>query len=79
MVISECIFFIQCRFLDKMYSMSSDEAFKEFILSPRTFLLPPFPRIPCKICVLGPPTSGKSTMSKMLSEHYDAMVCCIFN
>ena len=62
------------RYLDKMYSLSSAEALKEFIRNPRPYLLPPLPKTPCKICVLGPPTSGKSTLAKQLAEHYDAMV-----
>jgi adenylate/nucleoside-diphosphate kinase len=57
-----------------MYCLSSAEALKEFSLDPRKFILPPLPQIPCKICVLGPPTSGKSTLAKMLADHYDAMV-----
>ena len=60
--------------LDKMYSISSAEALTLFYKNPRAYILPPNPRIPCKICVVGPPTSGKSTLAKALAEHYNAVV-----
>lgn len=64
-----------CSFLDKMYSMSSPEALVQFTRNPRAYLLPPHPSIPCKVCVVGPPTSGKSTLVRMVAEKYNAMVC----
>ncbi|XP_014663121.1 PREDICTED: adenylate kinase 9-like [Priapulus caudatus] len=63
-------------FLDKMYMLSSKEAVERFTENPRYYLLPPNPRIPCKICVLGPPLSGKSTLCEKLAQHYDAVVIC---
>ena len=60
-----------------MYSMSSAEVLGQFIRSPQTYLLPPNPLIPCKVCVVGPPTSGKSTLSGMIAEKYNAMVSLI--
>ena len=60
-------------FLDKMYCMSSAEALVQFTRNPRSFLLPPNPRIPCKICVVGP-TSGKSTLASLLAEKYNGVV-----
>ena len=66
-----------CRFHDKAYCLSSAEALRQFTLNPKSFLLPPLPQIPCKICILGPPTSGKSTLAKMLSQHYNAMVIIV--
>ena len=62
------------RFLDKMYSMSTSEALTQFMMNPRMYLNPPNPQIPCKICVLGPPFSGKSTLAKAIATKYDAMV-----
>ena len=64
-----------CSFLDKMYSMSSPEALVQFTRNPRAYLLPPHPCIPCKVCVVGPPTSGKSTLVRMVAEKYNATVC----
>ena len=60
-----------------MYCLSSLDALMEFIKSPRTYLLPPNPRIPVKICVLGPPTSGKTTLANALAEHYNSHVSMI--
>ena len=62
------------RFLDKMYSMSTAEALTQFMTNPRPYLKPPNPQIPCKVCVLGPPISGKSTLAKALASKYNAMV-----
>lgn len=45
-----------------------------FMLQPRRYLLPPMPRPPCKVSVIGPPRSGKSTLSTLLAEHYGAAV-----
>jgi len=61
-------------FLDKMYSMSSAESLVKFIRSPRTYLLPPHPMLPCKVCVVGPPLCGKTSLANMIAEKYDAMV-----
>ena len=63
-----------CRFLDKMYSLSSSEALVQFTRNPRAYLLPPQPCIPCKVCVLGPPTSGKTALTQAVAQHYNAMV-----
>lgn len=32
------------------------------------------PRPPCKVCVIGPPKSGRSTLSALLAEHYGAIL-----
>lgn len=63
-----------CRFLDKMYSMSSAEALSQFVINPRIYLKPPNPKIPCKVCILGAPISGKSTLAKAIAFKYNAMV-----
>ncbi|TSN30253.1 Adenylate kinase 9 [Bagarius yarrelli] len=61
-------------FLDKMYVMSSQEALQKFMINPRYYLLPPMPRPTCKVSVIGPAQSGKSTLSALLAEHYGAVL-----
>ena len=66
-------------FLDKMYCLSSEEAMGKFLKNPRPYLLPPQPRPPCKLIVVGPPLSGKTTLCHLLAQKYgakvSAMVC----
>ncbi|XP_015279090.1 PREDICTED: adenylate kinase 9-like, partial [Gekko japonicus] len=57
-------------FLGKMYTLSSEEALKTFMLNPRPFLLLPMPLPPCKVLVIGPPLSGKSTLCAAIANHY---------
>ena len=66
--------FLFSSFLDKMYSLSSAEALVQFTRNPRAYLLPPQPRIPCKVCVVGPPTSGKTSLARAVAEKYNATV-----
>ncbi|CAI8010883.1 Adenylate kinase 9 [Geodia barretti] len=61
-------------FLDKVYCLSSSEALVQFTRNPRAYLLPPQPRIPCKVCIIGPPTSGKTSLAEMIAQHYNATV-----
>ncbi|XP_077973287.1 adenylate kinase 9-like [Styela clava] len=61
-------------FLDKMYIMSSPEAMTKFLKNPRPYLLPPLPKPPCKISVLGFPVSGKTSLCKVLADRYEAVV-----
>ncbi|KAM9316639.1 adenylate kinase 9 [Gastrophryne carolinensis] len=61
-------------FLDKMYLMSSEASLKKFMQNPRPFLLPPMPLPPCKVAVLGPKSSGKSTLCSLIAEKYSAKV-----
>jgi len=61
-------------FLDKVYLMHSEEALREFMANPRPFLLPPQPRAPCKLSVLGPAYSGKTTLCQVLAKKYNARV-----
>ncbi|XP_015455531.1 adenylate kinase 9 isoform X2 [Pteropus alecto] len=61
-------------FLGKMYCMSSEETFKKFLLNPRPYLLPPMPAPPCKVFIFGPQSSGKTTLSNLLAEHYKGKV-----
>ncbi|KAM6460290.1 adenylate kinase 9 isoform 2-T2 [Liasis olivaceus] len=57
-------------FLGKMYMISTEEALKQFMLNPRSYLLPPMPLPPCKILIVGPPLSGKSTLCGLLANRY---------
>ncbi|XP_032877861.1 adenylate kinase 9 [Amblyraja radiata] len=61
-------------FLDKMYFLSSEENLAKFMANPRTYLLPPQPHTACKIAILGPKSSGKTTLCELISQKYDAKV-----
>ncbi|XP_019375651.1 PREDICTED: adenylate kinase 9 [Gavialis gangeticus] len=61
-------------FLGKMYVLSSQEALRAFMLNPRPYLLPPMPLPPCKILVLGPPLSGKTTLCNLIANKYKGQV-----
>lgn len=61
-------------FLDKLYVMSSNEALAHFMRNPRPYLAPHLPRPPCKLCVLGPPHSGKTTVARLVAERYKAKI-----
>ena len=54
--------------------LSSGEAMSKFMKNPRPYLLPPQPRPPVKLCVMGPPHSGKTTLCYNLAEKYGAQV-----
>lgn len=45
-----------------------------FVTNPRPYILPPMPRPPCKVSVIGPRQAGKSTMCDLLARHYGAVV-----
>lgn len=62
-------------FLDKVYCLSSAEAMEKFLKNPRPYLLPPQPRPPCKISVLGAPYAGKTTFCHLLAQKYGSKVC----
>nr|XP_034965151.1 adenylate kinase 9 isoform X3 [Zootoca vivipara] len=61
-------------FLGKMYTLSSEEALKEFMLNPRSYLLPPMPLPPCKVIVFGPPLSGRTTLCGLIANCYQGKV-----
>ena len=61
-------------FLDKMYMMADENALKEFLKNPRPYLRLPQPRAPCKLSVLGPKFSGKTTLCAALAKKYNAKV-----
>ncbi|CAE1265244.1 AK9 [Acanthosepion pharaonis] len=61
-------------FLDKMYFLSSVEYMDKFLRNPRPYLLRPYPKSPCKISILGMPKSGKTNLSYLLADKYQAKV-----
>ncbi|XP_030201853.1 adenylate kinase 9 isoform X2 [Gadus morhua] len=61
-------------FQAKAYFLSSKEAYQKFLESPQRYLRPPMPSPPCKVSVVGPPLSGKSTLCGLLARHYGATV-----
>ncbi|XP_054474711.1 adenylate kinase 9 [Anoplopoma fimbria] len=61
-------------FQDKLYVLSSQEAYQKFVTNPRRYLLPPMPSPPCRVSIIGPPRAGKSTLCKLLAQHYNASV-----
>lgn len=71
------IFYVY-RFLDKLYMLSSAEALAQFMYNPSLYLLEPNPRVPCKLCVLGPPSSGKTSVANGIAKHFDAVVSELF-
>ncbi|XP_030261487.1 adenylate kinase 9 isoform X1 [Sparus aurata] len=61
-------------FQDKLYILSSEEAYQKFITNPRRYLLPPMPRPPCRVAIIGPPQAGTSTLCQLLAQHHNALV-----
>ncbi|XP_075801076.1 adenylate kinase 9 [Microtus pennsylvanicus] len=61
-------------FLGKMYCLSSEETLRSFSLNPRPCLLPPMPIPPCKIFILGPGSSGKTTLCNLIAEYFKGKV-----
>nr|XP_006820033.1 PREDICTED: adenylate kinase 9-like [Saccoglossus kowalevskii] len=61
-------------FLDRMYVLSSEEAMGKFLKNPRPYMIGPQPRPPCKLCVTGPPLSGKTTLCHLIAQKYNATV-----
>ncbi|TGZ75841.1 hypothetical protein CRM22_000159 [Opisthorchis felineus] len=61
-------------FLGGIYCMSSAEHLASFMLNPRPYLLPPQPRPPFRLMVVGSTASGKSSVIRMLAESYGARV-----
>ncbi|KAF7262712.1 hypothetical protein EG68_00023 [Paragonimus skrjabini miyazakii] len=61
-------------FLGNIFCMHSIENFTAFMANPRPYLLPPQPRPPFRVMVVGPAASGKSTVIRLLAERYGARV-----
>ena len=54
--------------------MSTMDALEKFMRNPRPYILNPQPQNPCKLCIVGPPLSGKTTLAKHLASKYGATV-----
>uniref|UniRef100_A0A3B3DAK3 Uncharacterized protein n=1 Tax=Oryzias melastigma TaxID=30732 RepID=A0A3B3DAK3_ORYME len=61
-------------FQDKLYLLSSQEAHQKFLTNPREYLHPPMPRAPCRVSITGAPLTGKSTLCRLVAQHYGAVV-----
>uniref|UniRef100_H2MFT6 Uncharacterized protein n=1 Tax=Oryzias latipes TaxID=8090 RepID=H2MFT6_ORYLA len=61
-------------FQDKLYLLSSREAHQKFLTNPRQYLLPPMPRTPCRVSIIGAPLTGKSTLCRLVAQHYGGVV-----
>ncbi|XP_037541400.1 adenylate kinase 9 [Nematolebias whitei] len=61
-------------FQDKLYILSSQETYQKFVTNPRRYLLHPMPRPHCKVSIVGPRLAGKSTLCRLLAQHYGAVV-----
>lgn len=63
-------------FMNKIFFLNNENAFVKFSWNPRPYLLPPFPKLSCKIFVIGPPISGKTAISKCLAYLLNGSVIC---
>ncbi|XP_061587402.1 adenylate kinase 9 [Cololabis saira] len=61
-------------FQDKLYILSSQESYQKFVANPRRYLLPPMPRLPCRVSIIGPPQTGKTTLCKLVAQNYGTVV-----
>lgn len=59
------------RFMNRIYFLSSAAAAESFLENPRPFLLPPNPRVICKMLIYGPKQSGKSNLAEFLTLNYE--------
>lgn len=66
--------FLPISFMDKIYILSSQNALQKFTANPRCYLVPPIPHLPCRVSVIGPRCTGKSTICALLAEYYGAVV-----
>ncbi|XP_019729370.1 adenylate kinase 9 [Hippocampus comes] len=61
-------------FRDKMYILSSQEAYDKFVTNPRRYLLPPMPSPPCRVCIIGTKASGRPDLSKLMAARHNVSV-----
>lgn len=63
-------------FLNKIFFLRDEDAYIKFSRNPRPYLLPPYPKLSCKIFVIGPPLSGRTALSKCLAYFLNGSVIC---
>lgn len=63
-------------FMNKIFFLRDEDAYIKFSRNPRPFLLPPYPKLSCKIFVIGPPLSGRTALSKCLAYFLNGSVIC---
>ncbi|XP_037100184.1 adenylate kinase 9 isoform X2 [Syngnathus acus] len=61
-------------FRDKMYILSSQEAYDKFVSNPRRYLLPPMPSPPCRVCIIGTAASGRPELSVLMGARHNVSV-----
>ncbi|XP_077367067.1 adenylate kinase 9 isoform X2 [Festucalex cinctus] len=61
-------------FRDKMYILSSQEAYDKFVSNPRPYLLPPMPSPPCRVCIIGTADSGRPALAKLMGGRHNVSV-----
>ncbi|CAH8633804.1 unnamed protein product [Heterobilharzia americana] len=61
-------------YLGQIFCMSDIAKFTSFIKNPRPYLLPPQPRPPFRVVVLGAKASGKTQLVRVLAESYRARI-----
>ncbi|XP_061609994.1 adenylate kinase 9 [Phyllopteryx taeniolatus] len=61
-------------FRDKMYILSSQEAYDKFVTNPRRYLLPPMPSPPCRVCIVGTMASGRSELARLMGARHGVSV-----
>lgn len=60
------------KFKDRVYLLSNQQNYEKFLFSPRAYLpnKPPDKIPPPRICIMGCPASGKTTLSRALANNY---------
>ncbi|XP_050304296.1 adenylate kinase 9-like [Anthonomus grandis grandis] len=65
------------QFMNKIFFLADEEAYKKFYENPRPYLLPPYPRTTCRIFIFGPKLSGRTALSHCLAYYLDATVLSV--
>ncbi|XP_061126066.1 adenylate kinase 9 [Syngnathus typhle] len=61
-------------FRDKMYILSSQEAYDKFVGNPSRYLLPPMPSPPCRVCIIGTAAAGRPELSVLMGARHNVSV-----